>query len=373
MSRSIPINLVNSLSGPATTYCFILKIMPRKAAAFGLTSLDFDVAYDDGGGMLTYRAKRGYTALDHVSNTNLSVDNSEAHGLVAEYAADGVTLESINDGAYDGAYFVQYLIDYENPAAGHVVVNSGRVGEVRQIDDLACIFELRALTQVLKQNAIIELTSITCRAAYGDAQCKMPFRWFPGTVSSVGTETDRVFSAAALGAPGGVDVAMTDVSFFTGDGTTTTALLKDTAGNTITSGYSITDVKVDGASVSYTDNGAGQVTFAVAPASGANATWDGTAALTPDGSFSPGVVYWLTGDNAGTEFDIEEFDSTTQTFTLLIPTYRPIQNGDTFRVRRDCNKSKAMCMAYGNYLNFRGEAELPRANGLDLQAPTPGN
>ncbi|MHB1330136.1 MAG: DUF2163 domain-containing protein, partial [Gemmatimonadales bacterium] len=61
------------------------------------------------------------------------------------------------------------------------------------------------------------------------------------------------------------------------------------------------------------------------------------SALTPDDDFYvPGVVDWLTGDNAGKQDDIDQ--NTAGTFALSLPTKFPIQIGDTFRVRQDCSK-----------------------------------
>jgi hypothetical protein len=118
MSRNVPTALAAHLAGPATTVCYLLKIMPVRAGVptFGLGTLDADRTYDDGTGALVYRAKRGYTAFDLDTKADLSVDSSEAAGLLAEYPADGVTAEGIARGDYDGARFVQYLVNYEDTA-----------------------------------------------------------------------------------------------------------------------------------------------------------------------------------------------------------------------------------------------------------------
>lgn len=59
--------------------------------------------------------------------------------------------------------------------------------------------------------------------------------------------------------------------------------------------------------------------------------------LTPDDDeFVPGVVEWLTGNNAGLQMEVEQ--NTAGTFALLLPLGYRVQVGDTFRVRRDCTK-----------------------------------
>jgi uncharacterized phage protein (TIGR02218 family) len=337
---------------------------------FGLTSLDADVTYDDtsGDGNVTYRAKRGFTPLDLDTSADLSVDNTEASGLLAEYPADGVTAEGIARGDYDGARFIQYLVNYEDLTMGHVIIDSGQVGQIKMIDDATCKIELRSLTQILKQNSIIELTSITCRAKFGDERCKMPLDWYNGTVDTVGAETDREFT---IDATDGITKDVTNALFFTGDGTTVTAQLKTSAGIDVTSGYVISEIRVGGvATTAYTDDGAGLLTFDTAPASAAEVRWDGTTSVAaPDGYFVPGVVQWLSGDNEGRENEIEEYIAATMTATFVIPTYKPIQSGDTFKIRRDCDKSKSMCKDYDNLPNMRSEADLPRGDATSLQAP----
>lgn len=374
MSRNIPAALAAHLKQPATTVCYLLRIMPKRpdAPTFGLTSLDDDRTYDDGTGALTYRAKRGYTPFDLETKTDLSVDNAEASALAAEYPADGVTAEGIARGDYDGARYVQYLVNYEDLTMGHVVLSSGQIGQIKMVDELMCHIELRSLTQILKQNSIVELTSITCRARFGDARCTMPLIWYAGAVGTVGAEVDRVFT---VDASAGLAETVDGASLGVGDGVQVAFPLKDLQGALVTAGYAITEVRVGGvATTAYTDDGAGVLTFTTAPATAASVAWDGSIILPApaDAYFVPGVVHWETGANAGRENEVEEYVAATRQITLVIPTYQTIAPGDTFTIRRDCDKSKAMCKAYGNLLNMRAEPELPRATGGNLQAPGGG-
>lgn len=377
--RTIPSLLCDHLALPAKTICFLLKVKPLAtsfATMFGITSLNRDVVYDDGSGdgAITYRAATGYTPFDVDTKSDISVNNSQADALLAQYPIDGMTLEAVNRGDYDGARFVQYLVDYLDLTKGHVEINSGQIGMVTQVDEMAVQIELRALQQILKQQSMVELTSITCRAQFGDARCKQPLRWYNGTVASVGAEADRTFVltlAPGSGViPGSGSFPVTNVSFFSGDGTTKDFQLLDTAGEAVTSGFTVTDVKIGGVVAGgYTVSGTGLVSFTTAPVIGGAGTWDGTLAQSPDGYFVPGLVKWLTGANAGMQLETETYVSATGTVTLAIPTYYNIAPGDTLQIRRDCDKSKSMCIAYGNLPNMRAEPELPRGNGVSLQSP----
>jgi uncharacterized phage protein (TIGR02218 family) len=277
---------------------FLLKFMPIGGTQFGLTSCNKDLVYDDGEGALTYRCAFGYTPFDSDQRSDLSVNNSQAASLIAQYPLDGVTMNAILRGDFDGCPFKQYLVNYENLLSGrHSIISTGTIGQISQVDQLACNIELRSLIQTLKQNTMVELTSVNCRAKFGDAQCKVLFEWWNAEVTSIGAEADRTFS-----------VAITD--------------------------------------------------------SNGSRTFD-------SGFFVPGVAVWETGDNAGFEIEIEEFDSASvsQDVTLVFPVPTDITVGDTLRIRRDCAKSRAACIAYDNVVNFRGEPDLPVGNGLDAQAP----
>lgn len=116
----------------------------------------------------------------------------------------GMTADGIARGDYDDAEFVVYLVNYMALDHGAIAVQSGRIGQVKMLNDLTCQIELRSLVDVLKQTNLIGLTSITDRAMLGDDHNKLPLHWYAGTVASVGAESDRVFSSAVTPGSGSV-------------------------------------------------------------------------------------------------------------------------------------------------------------------------
>jgi hypothetical protein len=90
-----------------------------------------------------------------------------------------------------------YRVNYNDLTAGrHEIIMSGTLGQARTVGGLSAFCELRSLTQQFKQT-VCEVDSITCRATFGDSKCGVDIStlWENGTVSAVGTETDRQFSA----------------------------------------------------------------------------------------------------------------------------------------------------------------------------------
>jgi uncharacterized phage protein (TIGR02218 family) len=239
--RTIPIALEGRLQQPVTRDCRLWKLMPRDGVAappFGLTSLNRDVVYDDESvdGEITFKAFRGYTPYNIESTADLSVDNSEMEVLVAEFEVDGFTSDAIRRGVYDGARFIEYLIDYEHPEDGHTILQSGTVGRIVQVDNLVCFPESRSLTQTLKQKSIIELGSNNCRVVqFGDERCGVDVDALlvSGEVTAVGVETDRVLT---VDGPTLADNAMYPgiVKFLTGANAGRTYEVEGNVGNVIT-------------------------------------------------------------------------------------------------------------------------------------------
>lgn len=87
--------------------------------------------------------------------------------------------------------------------------------------------------------------------------------------------------------------------------------------------------------------------------------------------FFPGRVLWKTGKNAGPRLrQVEAYSDSSGTVALFEPLAYPIEEGDTFEIRRDCNKSPSDCLAYGNFLNYKGEPYIPVGDGLETMTPS---
>lgn len=87
-----------------------------------------------------------------------------------------------------------------------------------------------------------------------------------------------------------------------------------------------------------------------------------------NGFYKPGVIKWLTGNNAGAQMEVSDF--TADVFQLILPLPYVIQVGDTYQVRQDCDKSEVMCKArHNNYPFFRGEPKTPIQDADSIMVP----
>lgn len=216
MSRYVPPALQAHLDSGATTTTLLLKIVPRtdEYPPVGITALDRDVPYDDGEGdsEVVYHAAVGMVPAAVQQSLSMGVDNTEFKHLISEY---GLALEEadIVAGVYDYAEFVLMLVNYEDLSMGHVEIMRGELGQMRIEQGMAFWTEQTSMVKRLKQS-IVEKDSLTCRAIFGsqpigtvDAEVTQRFPcgfdtsalWTAGTVTSVGLETNRTFTASALG------------------------------------------------------------------------------------------------------------------------------------------------------------------------------
>lgn len=200
--KSIPIAFQNHLDQSATTWCYLLCIECVGAFAgtvIGSTTLDESLTYDAGGGSaglgpITYGANNSFSMARLETTGDLSVDNTELHGWVAD---SGVTQAQIRAGIFNFAKITIYRVNYMDLSQGHEIWGSGLFGRVIYTQN-RWQTEYRSLIQLLKEPHS-DLYSIKCPVAFGSPQCGKAFIWNTYTITSVdGTEPDRIFSAAGM-------------------------------------------------------------------------------------------------------------------------------------------------------------------------------
>lgn len=214
MPRDIPIALQPAIASSHQTWCYLMRVDPTRPeySAYGVTSLDADVTYDDGISEITYVAAVGMVPTTLISTADNAVTEQEAESLVPEYDVP-VAEADLAAGIYDYAEVNVYRVDYTDLAAGHVHVFRGTLGQILFGDQgLSFTQELRPLAQSLKQS-ITEKWSLTCRATFGSQPIGTPGAavtqrfpcnfdaealWEGGAVSTVGLESNQSFTTSGL-------------------------------------------------------------------------------------------------------------------------------------------------------------------------------
>lgn len=209
MGRAIPIALQDHLDSGQTTTCYLILITPVQpnVPAYGVTTLNRPVVYDDGNGEVTYSAAIGVDTTAFQGNANLTVDNAEGTSLMPEFDVP-ISEEDIRAGLYDFARYAVYLVNYADLSMGHITLRSGTIGQVTiDVDGLSFVNEFRGLSAELKQS-VCEKDSLSCRAIFGSqpmgSSIPGPIQRFPcgfdatsllksATVVSVGIENTLTF------------------------------------------------------------------------------------------------------------------------------------------------------------------------------------
>jgi uncharacterized phage protein (TIGR02218 family) len=198
--RTIPSALQTHLDSPVTTTCKLLKITLADGEVIALAGLDVDVEYDDGAGLLTYKANQGADSSVLASADDLNVGNAEARSLLVTTDAQ-ITEADIEAGIFRDAQWVLYLVNYRDLSMGHVILGAGDVGEVKKRWGMVWVPELLSYGVRLTQ-PIGTHWSRTCRAIFGSPAnsqtgCGVDADalWRSGEVTTEGAETDRQFFA----------------------------------------------------------------------------------------------------------------------------------------------------------------------------------
>jgi len=321
--KTIDATLLTHKAQPSTTLTDLLLIGPLADNTYrGLTTLDRNVEFAPSIalGSMTFYARTGMEMSALQSGNDLGVNNAEAQTLlpVATFEIEGITQQQIDSGELDGIRFVVLRVNYNDLTTGRSeVVAGGTLGEVRQKNGGLTIMELRSLIQLLKQLNLIQLTSLRCRARFGSQA-------LDSAGDGVKEEFPCGFDTSTLWVSGTVESVGTDTFRQFIDST-----------NLVDSGF--------------------------------DADY-----------FAPGMVRFLTGDNAGQMIEVDAYDYTSGVVTLRFETVSPITAGDTFEIRQHCSKrwtghnSCDTFWAADKTLHFRGEPWIPVGQASRLTVPGAG-
>lgn len=162
MSR-LPTSLLDHLRTGATTMCRCWRVTRRDGRIFGFTDHDRGLSFDG----TAFRPEDGLSARTLDQTTGLSVDNSEAIGVLS---AAGVTEDDILSGRFDGAKVEHWLVNWQD-VSERALLFRGEMGEIERAGG-AFKAELRGLTEALNQPQG-RVYQAQCPAILGDAVCRV--------------------------------------------------------------------------------------------------------------------------------------------------------------------------------------------------------
>jgi uncharacterized phage protein (TIGR02218 family) len=159
--RDIPEALLAHIKSGVTSLCRCWVLTRGDGVQMGFTDHDAALNFDG----ITFEPTTGMDAAALQSATGLSVDNSQAVGALT---SAGLTDDDIEQGLYDGAVIVQYLVNWQD-VAQRILAFRGSIGEIKRGSG-AFEAELRSLSEGLNQ-PIGRAYLRQCDAQLGDARC----------------------------------------------------------------------------------------------------------------------------------------------------------------------------------------------------------
>jgi uncharacterized phage protein (TIGR02218 family) len=151
------------LEGALTTVTLCWRIERRDGVTIGLTAHDRDLMLDG----LLYRAAPGMTPSAVERSASLEADSMDVHGVLS---GDAIAEVDLLAGRWDDARVSLFAVDWAAPGET-VALGAGTIGAIETRDG-AITAELRGLTAAFDA-PVAEATSPDCRAALGDARCRV--------------------------------------------------------------------------------------------------------------------------------------------------------------------------------------------------------
>ena len=199
--RTIPAALLAHLQGEVTTLSVCWRITRSDGVLILGTEHDQDLTIEEGGSPSnpyagTYLASAGITGSDVRSTSDMSVDNMEVTGaLDTDLQIVDLRAADIEAGLFDDASVVTFLVNWQAPDDGQIVLRTGNIGEIKRTAEGQYRTELRGLAQRLTQN-IVRTYGSSCDAELGDSRCAIDIDALTVTGTVTAVTNNRQFSAA---------------------------------------------------------------------------------------------------------------------------------------------------------------------------------
>ena len=152
------------LDGDLTTLALCWRVERRDGVTIGITAHDRDLEIEG----LVYRAAPGMTPSAISRSASLDADSMDVTGALTSAAISETDLLA---GRWDAARVLLFATDWTAPGV-RVPLGEGTIGAVETRGDVLTV-ELRGLSAMLER-PVVEETSPECRAALGDARCRVP-------------------------------------------------------------------------------------------------------------------------------------------------------------------------------------------------------
>ncbi len=181
------------LDKPLSTVTTFWRLMRRDGVLLGLTGHDRDLVFDG----IVHRAAPGMLPSAVEMEGGLESDTMDVSGALTH---DTISRADLMAGRWDGAGLVFGITDWMDPGAASHILARGELGAIEYSEN-GFQAELKSGKAVLDA-PVAPQTSPTCRAALGDAHCKVSLHRYTheaqvSSVDEAGIEFAGVTAAIA--------------------------------------------------------------------------------------------------------------------------------------------------------------------------------
>lgn len=195
--RTLPSGIASHIQGGVTSLAVCWRIERRDGVLILGTEHEGNVDVPSGPYAGTYLARAAITGSSIRSNSDLAVDNMEVEGSV--YANDlqvpDLSAADIEAGLFDDATVTLFLVNWDAPSDGQVVLRKGTLGAITRTSEGRYRTELRGLSQALSR-PIVRTYGVACDADLFDARCGLSAAAWTYTATVVSVTSRREFSVS---------------------------------------------------------------------------------------------------------------------------------------------------------------------------------
>lgn len=359
MPRDIPAALQSMLDLNMQSFRQCWRVERTDGQIFGFTNHTRDLTIAG----VVYQTVAGLVSTAIKQEEGLNVDNMELSAFLT--SANEVDIEA---GKYDFAKVTIFEVNYQDTAAGQIILGQGYLGQVIR-DEGRFTAELRGLRSKL-DTIIGQIIQPLCNADLGDDRCKAIIN---DQISSnkvvdfdAGTRAVTHQSSSESWISAGFRVG--DTISITGSASNNVTGVLETVTNATMTFTSATTIVTEASQTitvtMYKDfvfNGTVTAVNGSAPRrifTDSNLLFADNSAI-DSGWFIEGKVEFLTGNNAGIIRDVRTSTGAV-TFTTKLEFPFDIQIGDTFTATTGCDLRFSTCRdKFQNVRNFRGFPHVP--------------
>lgn len=177
--RDIPVALLEHLRADQTSTAVCWAVEKSNGEVIRGTDHDRNIPVENTGSPSlglegVYLARAGISGSSTRSSSDMAVDNMDVAGALGEETAGAidVSVEEIEAGLLDRAPVTVFLLNWQRPNDGVVIIKRGWLGELSRNSDQAYTVEVRGLSQALSQN-IGQTYAERCNVVeLGDSRCR---------------------------------------------------------------------------------------------------------------------------------------------------------------------------------------------------------